>query len=308
MRAEFDLHTHTRHSDGTTTPSENVALAARARLRGVALSDHDTLSGWAEAEDAARRHGIEFVPGVELSTELNGASVHLLGYWVDPDDPALVAECDRLFHERERRADAIIERLAALGQELDPELVRHFAAGAPIGRPHIAKAMVVAGLVADITEAFDVYLADGGPAYVPKHALAPADGVRLIVAAGGVPVLAHPALTGERDLPGSGVPAAPAHMIALVDELMAVGLAGIEADHAGHDEDQVRLWRRVAAERELLVTGSSDFHGENKDLLIGASSTTQQVVEELRRRTRDVRPMESNVTMTDPAIQEGQRW
>jgi 3',5'-nucleoside bisphosphate phosphatase len=282
----FDLHTHTLHSDGTTTPAENVALAAAARLGGLAVTDHDTLSGWEEAADAARRHDVELVPGVELSTELRGASVHILGYWVDAGHAGLVAECERLYHERDRRADEIVGRLVALGVDIDPVRVRHFAAGAPIGRPHIAKAMVEAGVVPDITAAFDRYLADGGPAYVPKHALDPAEGVRLIVAAGGVAVLAHPALTGERDLPGSGLPAVPEHMIALVDDLVAVGLVGIEADHAGHDADQVRLWRRVAAERDLLVTGSSDFHGENKDLVIGACTTGEDVVDALRDRAR----------------------
>lgn len=283
-----DLHTHTRHSDGTTSPAENAALAAHAGLRGIAITDHDTTSGWEEAAEACRRHGLEFVPGAELSTELGGLSVHLLGYWVDGGHPALAAECDRLFHERERRAEGIIARLAGLGVVIDLARVRAQAGSAPIGRPHIARAMVEAGAVPDVGTAFDRYIADGGPAYVSKHALHPAEGVRLIRQAGGVAVLAHPALTGERDL-SAPAPSAPVPgMLALLDELVTAGLAGVEADHAGHDRDQRLMWREVSRERELVVTGSSDFHGDNKDLAIGSDSTPLELLDDLRSRAESV--------------------
>jgi predicted metal-dependent phosphoesterase TrpH len=316
----IDLHTHTTRSDGTTTPSENASLAAHAGLRGLAVTDHDTTAGWEEAADACRRLGLAFVPGVELSTEVHGTSVHLLGYWMDPDHPDLVAECDRLFNERERRAAAIVARLADLGAPLDLERVRAHARDAPIGRPHIAKAMVEAGIVPDVASAFDHYIADGGPAYVPKHALDPVAGARLIRRAGGVAVLAHPALTGERDLPAPEAPAATARMLELLDDLVAAGLAGVEAHHVGHDEEQRAVWREAARERELLVTASSDFHGDTKDVALGAASSPLELLDELRSRVGGGGPAEQGtgaptsagiggtVSANSSMSKEAQRW
>ncbi|MBA2316842.1 MAG: PHP domain-containing protein [Euzebyales bacterium] len=283
-----DLHTHTRHSDGTTSPSENVALAAAAGLDGIALTDHDTTAGWVEAEAACARHGLRFVPGVELSTERAGASVHLLGYWVDADHPQFAAECARLRTERSRRADEVVAKLAALGAPVRRERVDELAGSAPIGRPHIAAALVEAGHVADSAAAFDVFLHDGGPAYVAKRAIDPVAGVRLIRDAGGVAVLAHPAMPGGGDLRPLAV------------ELAAAGLAGIEADHPGHDEEQRHTWREVAAALMLEVTGSSDFHGERTDLRIGQHTTPARALEALAERRPSVTAATTN--------REGTTW
>lgn len=270
-RTVIDLHTHSVFSDGTTTPAENAALAAAAGLDGLALTDHDTLAGWEELADACARRGLESVPGVELSTELDGRSVHLLGYWCDPAHPDLLAECDRLRGERERRAREILARLAGLGVPLSYEAVLEHAGTAPVGRPHIAAALVGAGLVADRRAAFDDYLADGAPAHVPKHALSPADGTALLRAAGGVAVIAHPGL------------GPPGDAIRLVEELQTRGLAGVEADHPGHDAATAAFWRAFARERGLLATGCSDFHGDRKDVKIGERTTARAVVEALRQ-------------------------
>ena len=289
---DFDLHTHTLCSDGRTTPTDNVRLAAAAGLAGLALTDHDTFDGWAEGSAAAAQLGVELIPGVELSTEVDGLSLHLLGYWVDPEHPALAAECRRLRVERDRRAEATVARLAELGVDIALARVRAIAGAAPVGRPHIAAAMVEAGAVADSAAAFDDYLADGGPAYVPKRALAPAAGVALIVAAGGVAVLAHPGL-GSREAQVTG---------ALLDEMVGAGLAGVEADHPGHDP-QVRVrWRRIAAARELEITGSSDFHGDLDHGRIGERTTPAAVVARLRAK------MCANPSaMTEEAPWPGQR-
>jgi 3',5'-nucleoside bisphosphate phosphatase len=268
-----DLHTHTLHSDGTTTPTRNAELAAAAGLAAFALTDHDTFAGWEEAEAAAARLGVGFVPGVELSAEWEGRGIHVLGYWPDPDHPELAAECRRLRTERGRRAAAMVERLAEHGLAVDLERVTALAGTAPIGRPHIAAAMVEAGVVPDVGTAFRDWIGEGGPAHEPKRALAPADAVRLLRAAGGVPVLAHPG-TSCRDL--GGVP------LALVDDLVAAGLAGIEADHVGHDPEVAARWREVAARRHLAVTGSSDFHGARADVGIGASTTGEGACAALR--------------------------
>lgn len=273
MSRAFDLHTHTVHSDGTTQPSDNVSLAKEVGLAGLALTDHDTVSGWTEMRDACARHGLAFVPGIELSTERDGRSVHLLGYWVDPDDGALAEECDRLRNERSRRADDICARLDALGVGIDVARVRELAGSAPIGRPHIASAMVEAGHVADIQTAFDEYLADGGPAYVPKYAVDPVRGVELLRAAGGAVVLAHPGVSED-----GGGPVTPD----LLEELTDAGLHGVEVDHPAHSPDVAERWRELAARHNLLTTGASDFHGERKDLSIGERTTTADTLEQLR--------------------------
>lgn len=269
--SSVDLHTHSNRSDGTTSPRETVALAAEEGLGGIALTDHDTVAGWGEAAEACAAHGLRFVPGVELSTELGGRSIHLLGYFVDPSYEPLVQECDRLFNERTRRAEAIVARLGDMGVTISLEDVLRRADGAPVGRPHIAAAMVAAGVVEDHEGAFDGYLEDGGPAYVPKHALDPADGVALITAAGGVAVLAHPGIS-TRDAPVD---------LSLLDRLVPAGLRGVEADHAAHDPDARKFWRNAAQERRLYVTGSSDFHGTRKDARIGAGLTSADVVDAL---------------------------
>lgn len=280
----IDLHTHSTRSDGTTSPSETVALAAAEVLGGIALTDHDTLDGWAEAAEACSRAGLRFVPGVELSTELAGRSVHVLGYFVDPNYGPLLDECDRLRNERVRRAEAMLAKLSAMGVDIPFEAVAARAAGAPIGRPHIAAEMVARGFVEDHDGAFDGFIEDGGPAYVPKHALAPDDGVSLIVDAGGVAVLAHPGLS-TRDAPVD---------LDLLDRLVPAGLAGIEADHAAHDDEARKFWRSAAAARNLYVTGASDFHGTRKETRIGAGRTASAVVDALEERSSAARRARRN--------------
>jgi predicted metal-dependent phosphoesterase TrpH len=273
MPPTFDLHTHTVHSDGTTEPQDNVSLAKENGLAGIALTDHDTVSGWSQMREACARHGLAFVPGIELSTERDGRSVHLLGYWIDPNDGALAEECDRLRNERSRRADDICARLDALGVGVDVARVRELAGSAPIGRPHIASAMVEAGHVPDIQTAFDDYLADGGPAYVPKYAVDPVRGLRLLIDAGGAVVLAHPGVSED-----GGGPVTPD----LLDELVDAGLAGVEVDHPAHEPDVAQRWRDLTLARDLLITGASDFHGDRKELRIGDRTTTADTLEQLR--------------------------
>jgi 3',5'-nucleoside bisphosphate phosphatase len=263
-----DLHTHSVHSDGMTTPSENAALAKREGVDVLALTDHDTVAGWAEAADACARLGIAFVPGVELSAEWQGSSIHVLGYWPDPEHPAFAAECERLRAERDRRARAMVTALRDHGLPITIERVRELAGEAPVGRPHLATAMVEAGIVADHESAFREWIGEGGRAYAPKHALHPAEAVRLLRSAGGVAVLAHPGSGPRRDgAEDEGVP------LELVDEMVDAGLVGLEADAAGHSVPVADRWRQHAQARDLVVTGSSDFHGRHPDARIGCRTT-----------------------------------
>lgn len=272
----LDLHTHSRHSDGRTTPTENVDMAAAAGLTGIALTDHDTCDGLEEAAEACARRGLRFVPGIELSTEENGRSVHILGYGINRDDLALTQESDRLRHERLRRAEDTLSKLGALGVDLTMDAVMQRAGGAAVARPHIAEALVAVGAVPDLATAFERFLADGAAAYVEKHAVSPEKGVALIRNAGGAAVLAHPAADRGEASPVS---------VSLLDRLAGVGLGGVEIDHPAHDEEQRAYWRAMALERDLCVTGSSDFHGRYDDERIGSCVTSSGMVDRLAGRT-----------------------
>ena len=174
----IDLHTHSTSSDGTNTITENVALALERGLAGIAITDHDTTAGYAEAAAAAAGTDLRIVPGIEFSAEYDGASLHVLAYWVDPANPALVEELQRLTDTRFRRGELMVEKLQALGYDISFERVHAIAGDELMARPHIAQAMVEAGIVPTEKEAFDRFISDEGVAYVPKHALAPMEALR----------------------------------------------------------------------------------------------------------------------------------
>lgn len=272
----IDLHTHSNRSDGTFEPAEVVRRAAELGLDVVALTDHDTTEGLEEALAAGAELGIEVVPGVELSAEHDGTSVHVLAYWPDVTDAELQAELSRLRDERFRRGELIVEKLRELGLPVSFERVREIAGGGNIVRPHIAQAMVEAGIVETEREAFDRYLADGKPAHVPKHALDPVDAVGLILRAGGVCVLAHPGMWGDQ----SSVPEE------LIERMAAAGMRGLEVDHADHTPEQRAHYLRLAERLGLVPTGGSDCHGERYDpIRLGSATCDPDAYAELRRRS-----------------------
>jgi predicted metal-dependent phosphoesterase TrpH len=270
----FDLHTHSIFSDGTETPARNVAMARERGLAGIGVTDHDTFAGLEEAQAAGAEQGVAIVPGIEFSAEYDGASLHVLGYWVDPSHEELRAELRRLTDTRFRRGEMMVEKLQAAGYDISFDDVRRIAGDDLIARPHVAQAMVEAGIVQTEKEAFDRYIADGGIAYVPKHALHPVDALRLIGDAGGACVLAHPAMWK-----GSG--AVPDELIA---EMATQGMAGLEVDHPDHDAASRALYREMAERLDLVPTGASDCHGARYDYRLGCESTPPELVDELRRR------------------------
>jgi len=266
----IDLHTHSTVSDGSEAPGRIPEMAAAAGCSAVALTDHDSLDGLAEARASAQRVGITLVPGCEVSCRKPApppgqaairGSVHVLVYFVDPGEGPLQDELVVLRRDRAERNARLRARLAELGVPVDYDaMVAEAGGGAGLGRPHFARALVRAGAAADVDDAFDRFLADGRAAYVPKARLSPTDVARLAVASGGVAVLAHPLTLGLD----------PSALERLVGELAEAGLGGIEAVYGRYSTDQRRALRRMAQRRGLVATGGSDYHGTFKpDLEVG---------------------------------------
>jgi predicted metal-dependent phosphoesterase TrpH len=276
LGVRIDLHSHSTASDGTDSPAELVAAASAAGLDVVALTDHDTTAGWPAAVEALPP-GLRLIRGAEFSCTApdgrgGGLSLHLLGYLFDPDSSAIAAEQARLREERRRRLRVMAERMAADGYPVDPEAVlAGLPAEAPAGRPHLARWLVSTGVVSSVDEAFDRFLATGKPYYAGRADTDVHTAVRMVREAGGVPVLAH-AFARARG---------PVISEDLIAALAAEGLAGLEVDHPDHTAtDRARL-RELATELDLLATGSSDYHGTNKDVRLGQESTAVQACERI---------------------------
>lgn len=273
----IDLHTHSTASDGTDSPAELVAAAAAAGVDVIAITDHDTTAGWA-ATAAVLPAGMQLVRGAEFSCVSptgrgdRDVSVHLLGYLFDPGHPAIVAEQSRLRAEREQRVRRMTEKLAADGYPVATDTVFGLiGAGSSAGRPHLARALVAAGVVASVDEAFAKLLYTGSPYYVPRSDTPVAHAVEMVRAAGGVTVFAHP-LARRR---GRVVE------LSVIAELAAAGLTGVEVDHPDHVPEARDVLRGLAAALDLVATGSSDYHGANKTTPIAAETTAPEAFEKL---------------------------
>ncbi|WP_022894505.1 PHP domain-containing protein [Agromyces subbeticus] len=277
---EADLHTHSTVSDGTEAPAELMRQAARAGLWGVALTDHDSTSGWAEAAAAVRDTGVALIPGMELSTREGYTSVHVLAYLIDPLDDALLEETARIRESRMTRAEEIVRRIGRDYPLSWDDVLAQTVEGTTIGRPHIADALVARGHVATRSAAFDGILHPRAGYAQPHYAPDPLTGVRLIRAAGGVPVLAHPGTRGaERVIP-------PERLAKLVD----AGLFGLEVDHPENLEAAKPRLRALATRFGLRVTGSSDYHGTGKPNRLGECRTAPDVVEAIIAEGRGSAP------------------
>ncbi len=249
-----DLHIHSTASDGTLSPEQILKMAQDLNLRAISITDHDTIKGAVEAH----RHltpDVELLSGIEISTSLQGNTLHILGYLIDLKDPALSRTLSILQNARKERNPKIIQKLQQLGIELTYEEVVKVSGGGEVGRPHIAEVLLQKKVVRSINEAFQKYLGANGPAYVDKYRLQPAEAISLIADAGGVPVLAHPftiKTDSERDLDK------------IVSELVSNGLKGIEVHYSEHTDIQTLLYEQIAQKHELLITGGTDFHGARK--------------------------------------------
>ena len=248
----IDLHIHTNASDGQYSPAETVKLAASKGMTCIAITDHDTVAGLGEARRAASEAGIECIPGIEISVQGN-RELHILGYYIDGAHSGLMEACDNFIRLREQRVSRIFTYLSQKGVCLTEEQVRRHVLNGAVGRPHVARAMVDAGYVSSVQEAFDRYL--GVPEFDNVERAKPTarEGLQMILDAGGIPVLAHPALLKLDD----------ESLVALISELADGGLKGIECYYGRHTHAQSAQYLKYAEKFGLFATAGSDFHGEN---------------------------------------------
>jgi predicted metal-dependent phosphoesterase TrpH len=266
-----DLHTHSTASDGLYSPTELFQRAAEAGLRVVALTDHDSTNGLAEAAQAARTYDIDFIPGIELNTDIQGGEVHVLGYFPEYTRPDFQSVLQVLRNARVHRGQRMVELLNEQGVHIQWERVREIAQGS-VGRPHVAKALLEAGYVKSISEAFDKYIGSSSPAYVPRYKLTPQDAIRLIASANGISVMAHP-LT----MPGL------AELRNWLPELHDAGLVGMEVYYGPYAHNEVQELKAFADEYHLIATGGTDFHGPGiHPTPLGGRYVPYEAVEQLK--------------------------
>ena len=248
--SEVDLHVHTTASDGKFSPAEIVHKADELGLTTIAITDHDTVNGIAPALAAAKAFPrLRVIPGVEVSTDIPHGEVHVLGYFVDYSDRELLAALEKLRHSRQKRAQGMVAKLDNLGVHIEWERVKEIAGSGAMGRPHVAQAMLEKGYIASSREAFLKYIGRDGPAYVEREKMTPVQTVELILRANGLPVLAHPLTVGDPE--------------ALVIELKAAGLVGVEIYYNSYDADQTIGLVGLATRYNLIATGGSDYHGQD---------------------------------------------
>jgi predicted metal-dependent phosphoesterase TrpH len=277
--ARADLHAHTTASDGLLHPRELVRLAHRLRLAAVAITDHDTVDGVKEALDEGKKLGIEVVPGVEISTLWEGREIHMLGYFINPDDPEFLHKLWELREVRAQRTEMMVRRLNELGIHITLEEVMAKKKGNQsdlnVGRPHIAEVLIDKGVVHSMDEAFDRYLGKDGLAYITPERIPPQEAIRLIQGCGGVAVMAHPGL---------------AQMDELISELAEAGLDGLEVNHPDHPPEDKDKYAAIAERYGLISTAGSDFHGERNGSMyhaqLGTCTTDLSIIQQLKNKTR----------------------
>lgn len=267
----IDLHVHSTASDGALSPTALVEEARARNIQVVALTDHDTMDGVAEAQAAAERMGIELIAGVELNTDSPAGEVHVLGYYIPLENQAFQELLANRRRARVVRAHKMVERLRTLGMTIEYADVERFAGQGAVGRPHVARALVAAGYAADVREAFDRWIYTGGPAYVKRESFSPTEAVAAVREAGGVPVLAHPGRIRDQSV---------------IPELIEAGLEGLECYYPEHTPQQTEHYAALAREHDLVVTGGTDFHGPGSPhkTQLGSVPVPPSAVRELAER------------------------
>lgn len=267
-QSPIDLHLHSNVSDGTQTPADVVRAAFHDGVRTMALTDHDTALGWDEARQQCSELGMSFIPGMEFSARIGNGSMHILAYLFDPDAPAMMAELEKLQADRENRLKEMTARVSADYDITWEHVLEQISEqGQSVGRPHLADALVAQGIIAHRSEAFTGILAKHGPYYVPQYALDPVSAITLIRDAGGVPIIAHPA-TNSRAQPPEGA----------IEKLVEAGLAGYELGHRENVEPALSIFREACEKYDLIVTGSSDYHGLGKPNQPGENTTSPDML------------------------------
>ncbi|HYF82953.1 MAG TPA: PHP domain-containing protein [Clostridia bacterium] len=264
-----DLHIHTTASDGLLSPEEVVRWASVKRLTAIGITDHDTVNGIIPAMEASSKYGIEVVPGIELSTLYEEEEIHILGYYIDYKAEWFLNTLEKIQNSRYERASKIVNKLNGMGVNITLEEVKDIADNGAIGRPHIARAMIVKGYINNIKEAFQGYIGKGCPAYVERYKLSCREAIEMIERLGGVSVLAHPGLIRNK-----------IHIGKIID----LGIGGIEAYHTKHDDETIRNSLAIANTRRLLITGGSDCHGIklHNEPIIGNCSVDYKYVQQLK--------------------------
>ncbi|MFZ5981166.1 MAG: PHP domain-containing protein [Candidatus Zixiibacteriota bacterium] len=272
MGLNIDLHIHTTHSDGTCSGAKVLEIVRELSLGAFAVTDHDTVEGYFEIQKLRKNKDPEIIPGVELSVKVNDDDLHILGYLFDPHDRKVAFALEDFQKKRKQRGRLIVQRLNDLGLSLTFEAVEEIAGRAVIGRPHIAEALARHGQVGSYQEAFDHYIKNGGPAYVPKEVMNPAEAISLLHQAGGLAVLAHPYI-GD--------------MLRYLDMLTALGLDGLEVYHYSHNRENIAFLKSLVERYGLLATGGSDFHGRSgQNGRIGSPEVPYEYLEELKNKIK----------------------
>lgn len=271
LNGTIDLHLHSTCSDGHDTPEDLIEAAVSAGYKTISITDHDTVKGVIRGLEAAKSKPIEIIPGIELSSVDGSDDIHILGYYIDYEDPEFITKIEFFKEKRKERAEEIVRNLNQIGLDIQIDTVFRIAHGAPIGRPHIAEALLLEELIDTYGEAFFRYIGAGGPAYVPKYEVKPAEAIGLILKNGGIPVLAHPGV-GDRD--------------ELILELKEHGLMGIEAIHPFHVPEKQLYYEKLANKYGLLITGGSDWHGEGRSSnfrkLINSRKVPQKTISDMK--------------------------
>jgi predicted metal-dependent phosphoesterase TrpH len=270
-----DLHIHTSASDGEYSPQFVVRAAKAQGFKAIAITDHDTLSGLEEAQETSREIGLELITGVEISTIWEEKEIHILGYLIEPNNLSLQHKLTEMKNSRRERIKKIVSQLQSLGYDIHLHEVTNIAGSGAIGRPHIAKALMEKGYVGNIKEAFTKLLSPGCPAYIPRYKITPQEAINLILGAKGIPVLAHPGVNSADNV---------------IPSLKDLGLLGIEVWHPEHNIQAVDKYYNLAKDMGLLMTGGSDWHGNNKDrdFSLGSIKIDYSLVERLKAKKKEL--------------------